>query len=184
MTVCYPLREFPSSGSFTTDKRAYFEIALGRKADTRGARELSMVGKWNGAGGKVRDQVDLSCEHCSQRETSQEFGIIPVLDHMKRAGTILFIDEGSRSIVHFYFAHLWTGRLLERSPEFEEIRWFDMRQLPLREMPDTDRRFCLPLVLHGALVRGQVLSMTVHRDSEMRVVKNSPIIFTKITAAA
>jgi 8-oxo-dGTP pyrophosphatase MutT (NUDIX family) len=174
--VCYPWLRKEGFGG-----RLHDELVLGRKKDSPGARKIGAVDKINGPGGKFKPSVDFSKIHAAQREVEEEFGITPVLESIVLAGIIFFEHPEFDSEVEFYFTNLWTGNLLEESDEFREIRPWPINALPFNEMMDSDKRFLMPLWLHGALVRGEILHTTVRIGADKLIIDAEPFWFEKRT---
>jgi 8-oxo-dGTP pyrophosphatase MutT (NUDIX family) len=161
-TVCYPCKNVPYK-----DETA-LQILIGRHKDTPGARKIKLVGKYNGFGGKFESDKDQSITHCAQRETFEECGIMPDLDSLVEAGVILFHNESFDAEVHFFFTDKWAGGLKE-SAEMEDIKWHYLSHLPYESMMDADKKFWLPMHLHGAMMRGMILHTEITHDADMIV---------------
>ncbi|KAJ7207060.1 hypothetical protein GGX14DRAFT_456053 [Mycena pura] len=96
--------------------------------------------RYNGFGGKVESQE--SALEAALRELQEEAGITAPLRH---AGTLLFVVAGEKwAHIDIFRADEYSGTITES----DEMRpeWFDIAQLPVDDMWDTDR-YWLPLLL-------------------------------------
>ena len=110
------------------------------------------VGKWNGVGGKL--EAGETIEQALVRECSEEIEV--TVTAFEKMADIIFheYDEGQIKDLH---VHIFTSSKWKGEPrETEEMapRWFDISQLPLKEMwPDDE--FWLPQVLEGKKIRAE-----------------------------
>ena len=114
------------------------EILLGYKKRGFG------VGLWNGFGGKVHDGEDI--EEAALRELEEETTLVAT--DLTKHGIINFYFENDPEVleVHVFSAMQFVGE----PQETEEMRpqWFDIGEIPYREMWPDDK-FFLPLLLEG-----------------------------------
>ena len=124
------------------------QILLGHKNKGFGA------GKIMGLGGHV-DSGESEVA-CAIREVHEEAGIIVAPDSTTWRGAITFTFPTRpewNAVVTVFFAEQWSGQLQasdEITPE-----WFDVDNLPLRQMWD-DERYWLPRMLAGEKLTGTI----------------------------
>lgn len=110
------------------------------------------TGKYNGAGGKVEKNETI--EEAMVRETYEEIGVKP--EKYKKVGCLKFNEfhENERKIMnlHIYTCTSWSGEITES----EEMKpeWFDINNLPLRNMWEADSIW-LSIVLAGKKIVGK-----------------------------
>ncbi len=107
-------------------------------------------GKWNGPGGKI--EFGENALHAAVRETQEEIGTRPVLEHP--IGTILYHDEryGNWHVTVFRTEE-FSGDILET--EEMKPQWFRMDELPYEEMWAGDKEW-LPFVLMNRHFEGEI----------------------------
>lgn len=110
------------------------------------------VNRWNGVGGKVRDDQNEPIEDAAKRETKEEIGVI--IQELNKVAELLFYFSNNQEwdqLVHVYFAEEWIGEHVET----EEMRpkWFSVFHIPFFNMWPDDK-FWLPEVLKGSLIKG------------------------------
>jgi 8-oxo-dGTP pyrophosphatase MutT (NUDIX family) len=103
------------------------------------------VGKWNGAGGKLKDGETI--EEAMLRETKEEINVLPV--EYYEAAVIDFFFDGKEEFnqeMHAFLCKKWEGE----PSESEEMlpKWFDINSIPFNEMWEDDRIW-IPYVLEG-----------------------------------
>lgn len=102
-------------------------ILLGKKSKGIGK------GYWNGFGGHVENNETI--EEANFREVYEETGII--LNSSKKIGinTFIFPEENNIHKVHIFKSKITDlCDLSNNSGEFEEFRWFEIRELPYDKM--------------------------------------------------
>ena len=111
------------------------------------------VGKWNGVGGKKREQEKI--EETAKREAGEEIGVS--VGYLKEVATLNFYflektDWNQQVVV--YLSDNWIGE----AKESEEMapRWFDLDKIPYTDMWEDDI-FWLPKVLNGSKVKADFL---------------------------
>ncbi len=155
-TLCYLMREK------TVDSNPITEILLIKKKATPKAIELNLANKWNGAGGGFDKQQDKTMLSCVRRELREELGITISLKHTRLAGIVTYNNNHITAVeVHCFFCSVWQGKIADESREHEKTGWFDITDLPVDEMPDTDKQIRLPAELLRTLRLKKVLSTTV-----------------------
>lgn len=110
------------------------------------------VGKWNGVGGKVKEE---SIEDAARRETQEEISV--KVGPLKKVAVLHFYfpDDPEKKDwnqdVHVFTAYSWLGE----PKETEEMRpkWFKKDKLPFRDMWNDDPLW-LPRVLAGKKLEG------------------------------
>jgi 8-oxo-dGTP diphosphatase len=131
------------------------------------------MGKWNGVGGKIEDGESL--EEALVRECREEIGVTPrrwwavaELDFVQDAET-----DPWHMYVHAYLCAEWDGE--PRESEEMMPRWFDVGEIPYRDMWDDDELW-LPLVLSGQKVVGEFTFNINDRlqTHDLRVVDRLP----------
>lgn len=108
-------------------------------------------GRWNGYGGKVKD--DESITLCAVRELQEEAEItVRELDLQKVAVNIFYSPVFGQVDVHTYIAEKWEGEAVET----EEMRpqWYGFNEIPYDFMWQDDRHW-LPEVLAGKTFIGE-----------------------------
>lgn len=122
-------------------------------------------GRWNGVGGKPKDNETV--EEAARRETLEEIGVeISVIDHV---GTLEF---------HFLHNPDWDQQVLVYSTkvwsnepgESEEMapKWFDLNEIPFEEMWPDDK-YWLPKVLEGKKIEAEFVFGEGDKIERMRV---------------
>jgi ADP-ribose pyrophosphatase YjhB (NUDIX family) len=112
------------------------------------------AGKWNGAGGKPKDE-DKSIEATAKRETLEETTVMP--RKLKKVAVLNFYFEVKtdwNQQVHVFTTGEWKGT----PTETEEMapKWFNTDKIPYDQMWDDDILW-LPRVLNGKIVEGNFL---------------------------
>jgi ADP-ribose pyrophosphatase YjhB (NUDIX family) len=103
------------------------------------------VGKWNGVGGKPKDNEDIF--DTAIRETQEEINVTPL--NISHVATLNFYfknkSEWNQQVLVFT-THDWKGE----PSESEEMspKWFDVKNIPFESMW-TDDPFWLPKILSG-----------------------------------
>ncbi len=105
------------------------------------------AGKWNGPGGKVKE--DETIEEAVIREVREEVGILVSKKDLEKVGEIEFFfseQKGWDIFVHIFFSKKWKGEPVES----EEMKpeWFKISELPLDKMW-VDDKYWLPDALAG-----------------------------------
>ena len=113
------------------------------------------VGKWNGTGGKVKDEETV--EGALIREVREEIGVGIVSGDFQKTATLNFQFQDNpnwNQVCHVFCVHHWTGD----PTESEEMKpqWFPINQLPFSEMWIDDPDW-LPLVLAGKKIDADFL---------------------------
>ncbi len=104
-------------------------------------------GKWNGVGGKVKEEESI--EEATVREAEEEIGVKIRPEHLDKVAEIFFKFKEKSDwdlICHVYFTREWQGEPVES----EEMapQWYKQDQLPFESMWVDDPHW-LPLVLSG-----------------------------------
>jgi len=112
------------------------------------------VGKWNGVGGKVREEETV--EAAAIRELKEEIGVETHPHHLEGVGNIKFYFNEQpdwNQHMHIFFIREWFGDPIET----EEMapQWYDRNKLPYESMWVTDTHW-LPKVLEGKKIEGEV----------------------------
>lgn len=118
------------------------EVLLQKKAHGFGK------GKWNGPGGKVRD--DEKPEESTIREIKEETGLI--LIKLKKVGELEFIFVGKESwnnYMHVYLCRDFSGTPIDQGEG--ELQWFNPTDIPYDQMWEDDEHW-LPRALEGKWV--------------------------------
>lgn len=108
------------------------------------------VGKWNGAGGKVKNGETIP--EAAARETREEVGLEVNPADLEKVGEIKFyFDENPEfnQQMHVFLAREWRGEPTE-SDEMKP-QWFSFSDIPYSSMW-VDDQFWLPKVLSGKKV--------------------------------
>lgn len=105
------------------------------------------VGKWNGAGGKVKEGESVTV--AAARELNEEIGVSVVPGALEPVGTLQFEFDNNpdwAQCCHVFVVHQWEGE----PAESEEMRprWYAADQLPFSKMWVDDPHW-VPLVLAG-----------------------------------
>ncbi len=113
------------------------------------------MGKWNGFGGKVKDDEDVKIAVI--REIKEEVGVDVAIDDLKEMGTLDFRFQAAPdwdNFCHIFIATAWSGE----PSESEEMRpqWYGMDKLPFDSMW-VDDPYWVPLVLSGKKIKGRFL---------------------------
>ena len=108
------------------------------------------AGKWNGPGGKLKDE-DETILDAATRETEEEIGIKP--RNIQEIGFISFYFPHNKDWdqdVHIFMVKEWEGELKES----EEMlpKWFDVKCIPFEDMWDDDKYWLLD-VLKGKKIK-------------------------------
>jgi len=111
-------------------------------------------GKWNGYGGKVRDET---IEECVIRETFEETGI--KILKLEKVGMFEFYFTNAPKgkswdqVVHVYISREgeWTGEPKETEEMYP--KWFPINEIPLKDMWSGDVYWLLK-VLEGEKLKG------------------------------
>lgn len=120
------------------------KILLGMKK--RGFGE----GRWNGFGGKVKDDEDI--EEAAKREFEEEANV-KLLDIAKRAILEFYYEDSDETMeVHLFTATKYDGEILET----EEMtpNWFSLDEIPFGSMWPDDTHW-MPLLLDGKNFMGK-----------------------------
>lgn len=136
------------------------QILLGMKK--RGFGE----GRWNGCGGKVKEDINETPEQCIVRETKEEFDV--TMKEFKHVAKIEFSfphkpEWGQQ--VFIYLCTKWDGK----PTESEEMRpkWFDIAEIPYDQMW-VDGLYWLPKVLNGEFVEAKCI---FNKDNSIKEFK-------------
>jgi 8-oxo-dGTP pyrophosphatase MutT (NUDIX family) len=113
------------------------------------------TGKWNGFGGKLKDEEDAKV--AATREIKEEAGVDIALDDLREVGTLEFHFQNTSdwdNLCHIFTATKWSGD----PSESEEMRpqWYDINKLPFDSMW-VDDSYWVPLVLAGKKIKGRFL---------------------------
>ena len=110
------------------------------------------VNRFNGAGGKVKDDQNESVEAAAKRETLEEINV-QVVNMYKVAEHCFYFPNNPEwdQFVHVYFSETWNGD----PSESEEMKpkWFSLSELPYDKMWPDDIHW-LPKVINGHYVKG------------------------------
>lgn len=120
------------------------KILLGMKK--RGFGE----GRWNGFGGKVKEDEDI--ETAARREFEEEANV-KLLDMKKRAVLEFFYEDTDEIMeTHLFTAENYEGEILET----EEMRpsWFSLDEIPFDKMWPDDTHW-MPMLLDGKNFKGK-----------------------------
>lgn len=125
-------------------------------------------GKYNGFGGKLRDQE--SVQEAAKRELREEISVEAQDIEKVAEMTYRFTNEPSwNQQVHVFFVREWDGEPVEGEEMTAE--WFSLDKLPLDKMWDNDKHW-LPRVLNGEKIKGWVVHDEKNTVSiDMRAVK-------------
>ncbi len=108
------------------------------------------AGKWNGAGGKIKQGE--SPEQAAIRETEEETGIIP--KDVRNIGYLEFYLGQTKEpdiIGHVFIADKFSGSLIESDEAIP--KWFLLKEIPFHQMwPDDE--IWMPLMLDRKKFRG------------------------------
>ncbi|MCX6719315.1 MAG: 8-oxo-dGTP diphosphatase [Candidatus Taylorbacteria bacterium] len=121
------------------------------------------VGKWNGFGGKVRD--DETPKVAIVREVKEESGLVVDEKDLQQVAVVNFCFDGVLVFkCHVFMACLWDGVPVET----EEMRpkWYSIDSLPFGEMWAVDIRW-IPIVLAG-----EKIGVDVNYNMDGSVVKD------------
>jgi mutator protein MutT len=111
------------------------------------------VNRWNGAGGKLKDNETI--EEAMVRETEEEIMVTPTNYHQVAQLDFYFAEKPEwNQKVFVYFASAWRGT----PTETEEMapQWFNQKTLPLDKMWSDDQ-YWLPRVLAGEKLEAEFL---------------------------
>ncbi|MDR3581968.1 MAG: 8-oxo-dGTP diphosphatase [Candidatus Pacebacteria bacterium] len=113
------------------------------------------VGKWNGAGGKVKDNESIGI--AAARELNEEVGVKVSPSDLELVGTLQFDFDGNPDWAQrceVFIARHWEGE----PSESEEMRprWYAIDKLPFEGMWIDDPHW-VPLVLSGKKISGKFL---------------------------
>jgi len=114
------------------------------------------VGKWNGVGGKVKD--DENIKQAVQRETWEEIGVKPT--EFKKVAVLDFLfPESPKDInwnqrVNVFLVDKWKGEPIES--EEMKPQWFAIDKIPFTSMWSDDFLW-LPRVLQGEVLKGKFI---------------------------
>lgn len=113
------------------------------------------VGKWNGVGGKVKENENLKIS--ATREIQEEIGIAVSPEDLRPGGTLFFRFQDNpawEQECSIFMVERWRGE----PKESDEMRpnWYPKDGLPFEAMWVDDPQW-LPLVLAGKSVRGEFL---------------------------
>ncbi|MFH0803524.1 MAG: NUDIX domain-containing protein [Candidatus Tagabacteria bacterium] len=115
--------------------------------------------KWNGYGGGIESgekpriaAIRELKEETGEKEPGDNRGVIALPEDLEKIAEVFFhntTDDGSTFIVHchIYFVHKWTGEI-EETDAMVKPTWFDVDNLPYKEMPPADIDY-LPYALKG-----------------------------------
>jgi 8-oxo-dGTP pyrophosphatase MutT (NUDIX family) len=130
------------------------------------------VGKWNGVGGKVKENKE-TIEEATKRETMEEIGVNISTDDLKKVAKLSFYfphNSEWNKLVHVYFAENWDGE----PRESEEMRpeWFSSKDIPFKDMWEADIDW-LKKVIEGNFVIGEIKfgENDVVLDKEINIVE-------------
>ena len=128
------------------------------------------TGRWNGAGGKVRDSESI--QEAVIRETREEIGVPP--KNLLKVAELSFSFPHNPSwdqMVHTYFSEEWSGELSES--EEMKPQWFSVSEIPFREMWPDDPLW-LSKALDGKLLKASFVfgEGDVIKSHKVKVVKN------------
>jgi 8-oxo-dGTP diphosphatase len=125
------------------------QVLLGMKKRGFGA------GKWNGFGGKVKEDEDMTASVI--REVKEEAGVDIAPADLRDAGTIEFRFQNTPdwdNVCHIFTTARWSSE----PAESEEMRpeWYVANKLPFESMWVDDPHW-VPLVLAGKKIKGRFL---------------------------
>jgi 8-oxo-dGTP diphosphatase len=125
------------------------------------------AGKYNGAGGKIKEGETPSI--AAVREFEEEAGIVPLdMEHM---GTLAFFygqEEKADWIVHIFLAKKFMGDPI--NTEEADPEWFGLEKIPYDSMWPDDRIW-MPLLLEGKKFMGKFFF-----DKEMKAILKHEIV--------
>ncbi|HLD28171.1 MAG TPA: 8-oxo-dGTP diphosphatase [Patescibacteria group bacterium] len=111
-------------------------------------------GKWNGYGGKIKDQDEGDINLTAIRETKEESDL--EIRHARRnlRAIITFYFGGEPGFkVYVFLVYDWFGEPRETSEM--KPKWFDLDQIPYNQMWVADKEW-LPLILAGQRIKAEV----------------------------
>lgn len=124
------------------------QVLLGRK---RGGSEIG-EGTLNGPGGKQESGESLI--ECLVRETEEEVGIVLDQTKVEEVAIITFHSGGVPDFeVHIFRTNDFNGE--PRETEHMVPAWYDINNLPLEDMLDSDRAW-FPTAIRGRRFRANV----------------------------
>lgn len=131
------------------------------------------VGKWNGVGGKKKE--DETIEESLIREVKEEIGVDIDINDLFNHGDLEFIFEGKPDwdqTVTVFSTKRWQGEPVES--EEMKPQWFDSDDIPYENMWKDDPHW-LPLVLEGKKFSGKFTFSEEGNeiiDNDVKVISN------------
>lgn len=130
------------------------------------------VGRWNGVGGKVKENEE-TIEEATKRETMEEIGVNISTNDLKKVAELSFYfphNSEWNQLVHVYFSENWDGE--PRESEEMKPEWFSAKDIPYKDMWEADIDW-LKKVIKGNLVIGEIKfgENDVVLDKEINIVE-------------
>ncbi len=114
------------------------------------------IGKWNGVGGKIDfKKGDKNIIEAAIRETQEEIGV--KAKDLEKVAVLNFYFPYNKNwdqTVHVFLVKNWEGE--PRESEEMLPKWFEIKELPFKEMWDDDK-FWLPKVLGGKKLKAKFI---------------------------
>ena len=111
--------------------------------------------RYNGFGGKVKQDEGESVEDAAVRELYEESNVKISPKHMEKVGVFTFFFKDNpewNQVVHVFFTRSWQGEPEETKEMMPE--WFSINELPYSRMWPDDI-FWLPKVIEGKKLEGE-----------------------------